>query len=716
MKSTKSTKPAARRTGAKKVNSKKQLQKSKKLKISSLSRFRKLSRPTQLLFFMVTFAVIGGGLYLWRTLASDGLPSKPNQLIISYEIGMPHQIFEDNFPTGMPPAMLLYGNGLMLCGNLPADIGTDNAHAAHNELSFRTRQLTRQEIHQLVNELKSSGFDQAAEYKNETEDFVQPSAVGRFIRLNRGQGAEMASRYPGDAAVAFDEVEKRLQAECEKATAEYNPDDIVVEAITLPDNHPDAAKTTQDLPAGVEIEKADKKTKVKREKGSEAVQLKANLTKSAKVYRKDGKAVRARYLPKVPDFEAMTPKQENSDGKVFAANQMQTRWLMVVASDQSTPSSASSNINEVATSVRSWYGSQVGANFDISQISVVKGRKTVAQYMQCPSGKNCQGYSSLAAYYNLQAEFKQDGVNTNVLTAFNTGNACMGWGGPVDGDQYKNVVGVYNYGFAVTPAGAGSCDWYDGQHVVAAHEGGHGFGLAHTCDATLMGSCGYTKPAWTSIILHSTQASLLRSQSPYFNPYQTAALDCSGIPMSQQINFSFLSSPPTPSRDYVQSTTAPDGSRRDYYYQYSGSGTFYNHNINYISPTNSSYRHSDSNGNHGIILDYSPYFYADPARAYQPAVNYHYIYRWTGALYVQQHTTSGTPTTYTQSSGDGAGGKVTDQLTNTKYVNTASNVVYGPQLGPCSGTSGGTTGGGGSTGGGGKTKTDNPNKGGGKNR
>lgn len=708
----KSSKTAGRKTGAKKVTYRKTTQKTKKRNISSLSRFKSFSRPIQLLFFMAVFALLGGGVYLWRSLASDGLPSKANELILSYEIGMPHQIFEEDFPTGMPPVTLLYGNGLMLCGDV-----TENHHGADTapkrDLSFRSRQLTREEVHSFVDKVKAAGFDEARNYKD-SDDVVHPAATGSFIRLNSGSGTELASHYPGDAAVAFEEVAKLLQAECETATTEYNPDDIVVEAITLKSDHPEAASATQVLPANVEIEKAEKKAKVKRVTGSAAAALKKEMAKESKVYRKDGKAVRARYLVKVPEYEFAPPKMANSNDKVYAANQMPTKWLMVVASDQATPSWASSTISGVSSSVRSWYGGQVGATFDISQVSVVRGSKTVAQYMQCPSGKNCQGYPSLAAYYNLLAEFKQDGLSTNVLTTFATGNGCMGWGGPVDGDQFKNVVGVYNYGFAVTPAGSGSCDWSDGQHVVAAHEGGHGFGLAHTCDATLMGSCGYTKPAWPSVALQSTQASLLRSQSPYFNPYQTTTLDCSGIPMSQQINFNFLSSPPTPQRDYVQSTTAPDGSRRDYYYQYSGSGSFYNHNINYISPTNSSYRHSDANGNHGIVLDYSPYFYADPSRAYQPVINYHYIYRWTGVLYVQQHTTSGTPTTYTQSNGDGAGGNVTDNLTNTKFVNTGASNVYGPQLGPCSGTSGGGTSGGGSTGGGGggNGKTDNPNKGG----
>jgi hypothetical protein len=139
---------------------------------------------------------------------------------------------------------------------------------------------------------------------------------------------------------------------------------------------------------------------------------------------------------------------------------------------------------------------------------------TAGQYLACPGGETCSGSSSLASYYNLKNEFRLDGVNTIIFYSWNVG-ICQGWGGPIANTDSAQ----FSHGLTASPAA--NCNWEAARRGQAAHEGGHGFGLVHTCDATMMRdsnperncppkAAGYAAP------LNRAQADFLRDFSPYF--------------------------------------------------------------------------------------------------------------------------------------------------------------------------------------------------------
>ncbi len=75
-----------------------------------LARFSRLSSKAQLAVFVLVFGVIGTAtLLISQAATNDDIPSKANQLVLSYNLGMPHELKQDDFSTAMPPQALLYG-------------------------------------------------------------------------------------------------------------------------------------------------------------------------------------------------------------------------------------------------------------------------------------------------------------------------------------------------------------------------------------------------------------------------------------------------------------------------------------------------------------------------------------------------------------------------------------------------------------------------------
>lgn len=456
---------------------------------------------------------------MYQSMASDGLPDQANQLVVSYEIGMGHELAQDKFTAGMPPSMLLYGNGLMLCS--PAVAMPD--HTEHmNQLTtndYTSRKLTRDEVHSFVDKLKASGYDKATEYTRPADSLIYPSSAGRYIWVNTTEGATEASLFPNDPSTNFTAAEKTIQAECAKATTEYDSGKGVAESINLAKDNPDSASAGAELTTDIDVDGATNGRKSKEFTGQAAKDIKNKLGKQAKVYKQGDKIVRARYLTKIPDYNALQPKKKSDRGKVSAATDLKTRWLIVVGAGQTKPDWAdTTTITNTSGAIRNWYSGKVGKSFEVNSIQVVRGSKTPAQYKTCPAGYSCR-FPEDAIYFNLQNEFKLTGYSTNIFTTFDN-NRCMGLGGPASLAINDNWVARYNYGFAVTPFSNGSCDWTAGRRFVAAHELGHTFGLAHTCDGTLMSTSGCpTAPDWPAPALNGTQASLLRNNSPYFNSF-----------------------------------------------------------------------------------------------------------------------------------------------------------------------------------------------------
>lgn len=447
---------------------------------------------------IVGLVVIIGCITLAMSFASDGLvrlPTGQTDLILSYEVNKPHALVQNELEEFSPPATLVYGSGLMLCGK-PGD--NDEPTVVYQ------RQLDAKALKALVASVKKQGFDAVASSDTTTTE-IQLAGSSRVIRLNTTKGATTISAYGDQTTPEFTAVERLLQSECTKATVVYNPDAVVVETVASTE----AASTP--LPATAPKTTKPEGAKARKLQGAEAKAVKQKLSPETKVYKADdGTTVKARYVPEIPQYTEPQPVAKKQGNVAHAATAAKTRWLYVVAADQATPSNASSVINEHANSIAAYYKNKIGKPFTIGEIKVVRGKKTAAQYRVCPS-TSCQGYVSKAITQHLLDEFSEPGYNTVMLQSFDGTDGCQGWGG---GSGTYNTDPKMSGGGVTSLAG---CNWYEGSHKIAAHEAGHGFSLPHTCDTTLMSSCGYTKPAFANMAVNSSQAAFLRDKSPFFN-------------------------------------------------------------------------------------------------------------------------------------------------------------------------------------------------------
>jgi hypothetical protein len=557
MKKGKKMKVLNRSTAKRRTTSKKRSKKT-----AFLSRFQGLSLRSQLLVFGIVFAAIGGGYYLYQSFASDGLPDKANEIIVSYEIGMNHVLPDDSFPTGPNgTGLLLYGNGLLLCspGTLSMANMPPEQMAQMPDSGLMQRQLNRDEVHAFVDNLKKAGFDTAFASKSKV---VPLAGKAHSILLNSAEGATSIYSMGSSADPAgVAQAESFLKAECTKATTAYDPDDVYAETITLPNDNPAAKTAAGQLPAGFDVDPTPKESKSKNVTGKDAKALKSSVANGQKVYTTaDGKVVRARVISKIPDYKDPKPKQQSTKGKVSAASTYKVRFIAVIPQGVTTPGWATSaSVQDSANSIRSWYYSKTGKYFDFDtsdplNFKVVRGSKTTAQYMTCPSATfpsiaaggvqynfPCGGGSSPASN-NLLAEYRKPGVSTIIISAIDTRSDALGWGWQGsydDSDGYISNVGLVGVAFA----GNSDAD-YGVKRVrrTAAHELGHNMGPQHVCSATLMwkgGSCPLYA-SWPDTALDGGQAANLKTYSKFFNaptapppilnvgPFGDSTLDSSG--------------------------------------------------------------------------------------------------------------------------------------------------------------------------------------------
>jgi hypothetical protein len=148
---------------------------------------------------------------------------------------------------------------------------------------------------------------------------------------------------------------------------------------------------------------------------------------------------------------------------------------------------------------------------------------------------------------------------------------------------------------------------------------------------------------------------------------------------TRQINFANIAPVTTYDGPFVQYTNTSTENRA-YFYRYS-SPVFYNHQITSATSPGGTYAHYDISGGHGVVYNYTPFFQSYPSASLTPRLTYHYIYTYSGRLYVRR-TTISTGKTWFEPSNGGPG--ISWPLTNSVQNPTSTQSVYGPTLrAPC---------------------------------
>ncbi len=435
-----------------------------------------------------------------------------DELVVRYDLPMIHPLTEDDFNQGMPPAMLLYGNGLMLC------LDHANAHAnaqASPLMSLKQRQLTEAEVKNYFAKVRSLGFDSLLTRTVPTDTTDAPVGATESLSLITSVGERKATLLSNEKSDVFNSITSYVNDECKKAKDDFSPDEIVLESIKLPDPADAQTETIPDLQFPIAERDTEKKSTVVA--GEDAKRIKEKLGKGNKLYKStDGKKIRLRALPKIPEYRVseLILNGESGVDKVSAATFRKVRFLYVVASDEATPANAASQISDLAASLPVYYNTQLGKTFTSDGATVVRGSKTAAQYKTCPTASTCTtaDNAAYASYFNLVSEFKLSGYSTIVMYSWST-ERCIGLGGPAYGTGLDNVnIGDYGLG----AWSARMCTWNGVKELLGAHEGGHSFGLSHTTDQTIM-SGTYTIPNGYVWPINSNQINLLNSASPWFN-------------------------------------------------------------------------------------------------------------------------------------------------------------------------------------------------------
>ncbi len=484
---------------------------------NSKKRFNSYSNNGKTLVFVIIFAVIGS-IILQIVKAEDdygSIMSSADQLVLRYETTMAHPLVQNDFAQGSPPTALLYGNGLMLC----------SAHAAgHSDsqvsplMSLKQRQLSPSEITVMVDKIRSLKFDDLL-VRTLPDTLAPPAGATPSFSLITSAGERRATLYLEEKSDSFTAIADYINSECAKAKEDFYPDDVVLETIKTAEVADTTVAKIPDLPGTVS--KNTNEVQSIRLTGADAKKAKDMVTKGNKIFKtSDGKKIKVRVLPKIPEFKSPNPykKSTNKSGVASAEPYRKVRFLYVIAADQAVPASAQTVVNDLAATLPVYYRSQLGKTFSTSSVEIVRAKKTVAEYQTCPNGSTActtfyQGKyaQEMATYLNLLPEFYMTQTNTIIMHSWSNDGICIGLGGPVNSTDNVNVA---DYGFATYSST--NC-WPEAIHQLGAHEGGHGFGLVHTCDTTMMDTCGYTKaPAYGSP-LHTAQAALLRDYSPYFN-------------------------------------------------------------------------------------------------------------------------------------------------------------------------------------------------------
>jgi hypothetical protein len=459
--------------------------------------------------FVLSFGIIGS-VFVYTNYALNpygDILTSADELAVRYDLPMSHELKKNDFSQGMPPAMLLYGNGLMLC------MDHTKAHAnveVSPLMSLKQRQLSEVEVRAYFEQIRNLGFDSLISRKL-PDTPIPPVGSTETLSLTTSMGERRVALYSGEKLDTFSAITAYILDECKKAKDDFSPNEAILESIKLPDMADAQTEFIPDLQLPVaEVDNEVKSTQIS---GDDSTRIKEVLGKGNKLYKApDGKKIKVRVLPKIPEYRASNViKNTKSSNTVSAATFRKIRFLYVVASDQTVPANAETRIRDLATTLPVYYQTQIGKALTSDGGVVVRGSKTAAEYKTCPAELNCQNDIGLASYYNLLKEYKLTNYSTIIMYNWEAAN-CSGRGGPTNLTGDSATVSDYGLGTLT----AVSCSWDGAKEAVGAHEAGHTFGLNHTSDRTIMTST-YSLPLFYEWPVNANQATLLNNSSPWFN-------------------------------------------------------------------------------------------------------------------------------------------------------------------------------------------------------
>ncbi len=471
------------------------------------------------LVFILIFASIGS-LFVLKNFAESpygDILTGADELVAHYDVPMTHGIKENDFPIGSPPVMTLYGDGLMLC----SDHMSAHANPAVSPLALlKQRHLSDLEVSTLFDKVRALGFDNLL-IRTLPKGIAPAAGETASLSLVTSTGERRVTLFDNEKSAEFDAIASYITQECAKAKDDYLPDDVQLDTIKLPEAAESVTESVPTLP----ITNTDKDNGIHsvRITGDEAKKLKTYVKKGNLLYKAtDGKKIKVRVTPNLPVVKIPKTfiKKKDGSGLVYADANHRVRFIYVVGAEQAVPADAQTKLNDIASTLPNYYLSQTGKSFITSGIDIVRGSKTSAAYKVCESGPVCgtdpAASESLSTHRWLTKEFSQAGLNTVALYSWGADNTCRGWGGPV---YTTDNVSVADYGFA---SYSSTTCWPEARHLLAAHEAGHGFGLVHICDHTIMDACGTNPYPGYGAPLNVNQAALLRNSSLYFNTIYTS--------------------------------------------------------------------------------------------------------------------------------------------------------------------------------------------------
>lgn len=497
---------------------------------------RRWLKFTILAVIIIVLAAAGAGWWasLKKSVKPATIPTAANQIALEYRAPQPEAISKVELPEERPEPAILYGNGLLVCG------GRQDNNAS-NPYYLHSAQLSRQQVKQLIQDVKDAGFLSLKDHYSQRDVLIDQYETS--IALNYMQDGKFyrheSSWYDGPKPAAFAAAQQVIEKRCATVTADYHPDKVILSSRLLPAG------------AGANLPLVNGSNWPLSDTSPAQIIVTGDTTKS--LYQAFGKYVRAKVSQNGKLYEAQvvptlpTIQQPIQDGTASpdtaqAGGTLAVRYYWFIPAGSAPTSTEQSNITAIANSIYNFYKSQVGnRSYTWSgQPQVLVGRQAASYYTTCHSAGGCAN-SDQALYDNIRSELQSRGLKPGnesviVMTSFPSAygpSYCSGLGGPdavAFGDVYHDAGGLGTI--------AGNCLGTYAQYMVPAHEMGHSFALGHTCNEaySLMDNCwqGGATTSWpTNWHINASQDSALLTQSLAFNHRINGFVkNSSGQPMS----------------------------------------------------------------------------------------------------------------------------------------------------------------------------------------